>query len=62
MYEGKRSNTLLKVKTFYDAEAVVLGYEPGKGHAKGMTGALKCQMESGKVRPSQSLRLIVTEI
>ncbi|KNC98217.1 uncharacterized protein SPPG_06617 [Spizellomyces punctatus DAOM BR117] len=49
LYEGKRSATLLKVKTFFDAEAKVLGYEPGKGKHKGSTGALKCIMESGKL-------------
>ncbi len=26
-YENRRSNSLLKVKTFYDDEAVVLGYK-----------------------------------
>lgn len=36
------------MKTFYDAEAVVIGYEPGKGRIKGVCGALKCRMESGK--------------
>lgn len=30
LYVGKRSKTLLKVKTFYDAEAKVIGYEAGK--------------------------------
>ncbi|KAM0746957.1 DNA ligase/mRNA capping enzyme [Meredithblackwellia eburnea MCA 4105] len=48
LYEAKRSSTLLKVKTFFDAEATVIGYEPGKGKYKGMTGSLLCQMESGK--------------
>ncbi|KAF8627948.1 hypothetical protein AX17_006101 [Amanita inopinata Kibby_2008] len=48
MYEGRRSNTLLKVKNFYDAEAVVTGYVAGKGKHKGATGALKCKMASGK--------------
>ncbi|KAF8600119.1 DNA ligase/mRNA capping enzyme [Ceratobasidium sp. AG-I] len=47
-YEGKRSSSLLKVKTFYDGEAKVVGYEPGKGKHKGVVGALKCEMESGK--------------
>jgi hypothetical protein len=50
MYEGRRSGSLLKIKTFYDAEAVVTGYAPGKGRNKGSTGALMCKMESGKVR------------
>jgi len=48
-YEGRRSGTLLKIKTFYDAEAIVTGYAPGKGRNKGLTGALKCKMESGKL-------------
>jgi ATP-dependent DNA ligase len=48
-YEGRRSGTLLKIKTFYDAEAVVTGYVPGKGRNKGVAGALKCKMASGKV-------------
>ena len=26
-YENRRSNSLLKVKTFYDDEAIVLGYK-----------------------------------
>ena len=30
LYVSKRSKTLVKVKTFYDAEAKVIGYEPGK--------------------------------
>ncbi|KAK0230154.1 DNA ligase/mRNA capping enzyme [Armillaria fumosa] len=47
-YEGRRSSTLLKIKTFYDAEAVVTGYAPGKGRNAGVTGALKCKMASGK--------------
>ncbi|GAA5929550.1 uncharacterized protein JCM15063_004181 [Sporobolomyces koalae] len=45
LYVGKRSRTLLKVKTFYDAEARVVGYEPGKGKYEGMTGSLICEME-----------------
>ncbi len=37
------------MKIFYDAEAVVIGYEAGKGRNQGVCGALKCRMESGKV-------------
>ncbi|KAF8517280.1 DNA ligase/mRNA capping enzyme [Hysterangium stoloniferum] len=48
IYEGKRSSSLLKLKSFYDAEARVTGYEPGKGRNKGTTGAIKCVMASGK--------------
>ncbi|KAF5321800.1 hypothetical protein D9619_000056 [Psilocybe cf. subviscida] len=48
LYEGRRSGSLLKIKTFYDAEAIVIGYAEGKGRNKGITGALRCKMESGK--------------
>ena len=49
LYEGKRSSTLLKVKTFSDAEAVVIGYESGKGKYEGSIGALKVRNEEGKL-------------
>lgn len=48
-YERRRSNTLLKIKTFYDAEAVVVGYDPGKGRFQGKVGALRCKMANGKL-------------
>ena len=31
-------------KKFFDAEALVVGYEPGKGKHEGRMGALKCTM------------------
>jgi DNA ligase-1 len=37
-YEGRRSRTLLKVKTFHDSEAKITGYYPGKGRHKGVIG------------------------
>jgi DNA ligase 1 len=46
-YEGKRSSTLLKVKTFCDAEAAVIGYEAGKGKYINLIGALKVRSEDG---------------
>ncbi len=39
---------IVTLQTFYDAEAVVTGYAPGKGRNAGVTGALKCKMASGK--------------
>lgn len=39
-YESGRSNTLLKIKTFFDEEAIVIGYEPGKGKHVGRVGSL----------------------
>ena len=40
LYEAGRSSTLLKVKSFHDADAVVVGHQPGKGRHKGRLGAL----------------------
>ena len=55
VYEGRRSGSLLKIKTFYDAEAIVVGHAPGKRRNKGITGALKYKTESGKVCLSLAL-------
>jgi len=43
LYEHKRSGALLKVKRFETHEAVVTGYEPGKGKYEGLVGALLCR-------------------
>lgn len=47
-YVTGRSDTLLKLKPWLDAEAVVTGYVPGKGKYKGMIGALMMQMPDGQ--------------
>ena len=46
-YENRRSKSLLKVKTFYDDEATVLGYTAGTGRCLGMVGALKVRNTHG---------------
>ncbi|CAD6980914.1 unnamed protein product, partial [Tilletia controversa] len=46
-YDHRRSRSLLKVKTFYDAEAIVISIEQGEGKNSGRMGALGCQMENG---------------
>ncbi|MGF1525429.1 MAG: DNA ligase [Candidatus Competibacterales bacterium] len=46
-YEVGRSQTLLKVKRFRDAEAVVVDHQPGKGRHKGRLGALLVQLADG---------------
>ncbi|MEQ1569477.1 MAG: DNA ligase [Myxococcota bacterium] len=46
-YEVGRSSTLLKVKTFFDAEAVVIGHEPGAGRHKGRLGSLWVENADG---------------
>lgn len=47
-YEAGRSDDLLKVKTFEDAEAVVVGHIPGKGRLQGLMGALQVELPSGR--------------
>jgi len=47
-YHYKRSATLLKVKQFHDSEAIVVGYNAGKGKNAGLCGALLCKMPSGE--------------
>lgn len=46
-YVVGRSTTLFKVKTFHDAEARVVGHEPGAGRHKGRLGALQVEMANG---------------
>lgn len=47
-YVAGRSTSLLKVKTFYDAEATVIRHEPGKGRHLGRLGALTVRLPNGK--------------
>ena len=46
-YEVGRSATLLKVKTFHDAEARVLEHLKGAGRHKGRLGALLVELADG---------------
>ncbi len=46
-YVAGRSATLVKVKTFHDAEAVVVGHQAGAGRHKGRLGALLVQLPDG---------------
>lgn len=43
MYEGKRSNGLLKYKPSFDMEARIKGYKKGTGKYNGKLGAFICQ-------------------
>ncbi|KJE92270.1 DNA ligase [Capsaspora owczarzaki ATCC 30864] len=47
MYEGRRSMTLLKVKSFEDADAKVIGHNQGSGRHQGRLGALVCILADG---------------
>jgi len=46
-YESGRSSTLLKVKTFHDAEARVIAHQAGAGKHKGRLGALLVELANG---------------
>lgn len=46
-YEVGRSTSLLKVKTFHDTEARVVGHAPGTGKHAGRLGALVCELPGG---------------
>jgi DNA ligase 1 len=46
-YESGRSSTLLKVKSFHDAEARVIGHQGGAGRHKGRLGALLVELDDG---------------
>ena len=48
LYATGRGNALLKLKTYEDAEAVVIAHLPGKGRNLGRLGALLVEMPDGK--------------
>ena len=48
LYTAGRSDDLLKVKRYDDAEAVVVDHLPGKGRLAGMLGALLVEMPDGR--------------
>ena len=46
-YTTGRSDVLLKMKLWHDAEAEVIGHQPGKGKYAGMLGALRVRTTDG---------------
>jgi DNA ligase-1 len=46
-YVAGRSDTLLKVKSFLDSEARVVGHQAGTGKHKGRLGALLVELPNG---------------
>ena len=46
-YVAGRSTTLLKVKSFFDTEARIVGHQPGTGRHKGRLGALELELPDG---------------
>ena len=49
LYASGRSQDLLKLKLFSDAEATVIGYRPGKGKYTGQVGSLHVRTDEGVV-------------
>ncbi|WP_417515543.1 DNA ligase [Marinobacter sp.] len=47
-YKAGRSDDLLKVKTFEDAEAMVIEHLAGKGRLQGVMGAMMVELSSGR--------------
>ena len=47
-HRAGRSDDLLKLKTYADAEAVVVAHLPGKGKYRGMLGSLLVEMPDGR--------------
>ena len=47
LYATGRSDTLLKMKLWHDAEATVIGHQPGRGKYAGMLGALRVRSTDG---------------
>ncbi len=47
-YQGGRSDDLVKVKPYLDAEARVVRHLPGKGRYEGMLGALEVELANGR--------------
>jgi len=47
IYTTGRSDVLLKMKLWHDAEATVIAHQPGKGKYAGMLGALRVRNADG---------------
>lgn len=47
LYKDGRSDQLLKLKPFQEADALVIGYSPGKGRYQGLLGALQVRLANG---------------
>ena len=43
-----RSDDLLKVKQYQDAEAVIVAHKPGEGKFKGMLGSIRVELEDDR--------------
>jgi DNA ligase-1 len=57
VYQGVRSDDLLKVKPHEDSEAQVIGHVPGKGKYEGMLGALLVEIPATETAPALRFKL-----
>lgn len=57
LYQGRRSDDLLKLKTHDDSDAVVVTHIPGRGKHAGKLGALLVEMPAVSGKPVQRFKL-----
>ena len=57
LYQGRRSDDLLKFKTHDDSEAIVIGHLSGQGRHAGKLGALLVEIPPADGRPVQRFKL-----
>jgi DNA ligase-1 len=48
LYQGQRSQDLLKVKSVQDSEGIVIAHIPGEGRLQGLTGSLLLRLDDGR--------------
>lgn len=54
-YVTGRTQTALKVKTYWDDECRVVGYTPGKGRFDGLVGSLVCDWQGQRIKLGSGL-------
>jgi len=54
-YVTGRTQTALKVKTYWDDECQVVGYTPGKGRFEGFVGSLVCDWQGQQIKLGSGL-------
>ena len=57
LYQGRRSDNLLKLKLHDDSEAVVVGHVPGRGKHTGKLGALVVETPAADGKPARRFKL-----
>ena len=57
LYQGRRTDDLLKLKTHDDSEARVVAHVPGQGKYAGKLGALLVEMPAADEKPAQRFKL-----